>query len=205
MQNPSCVAVAEHSRSDDLDKIHSLRRGRTKFGIVPAFALYVRRIVRDRHTKGKLLYRNNRCILSLMNRSLHIPLVSRSMVALLRAAFLLNIFVCIVRLDSCLAAPVGHAPLADRPFVELVVPGAPGLAAAILYTPVTSSNDPCIEAALAVVRHIIEHLLADFDRYALRMPGLLVPAVRISARLISIIRKCSFSPQASEHDLPPVC
>ncbi len=127
------------------------------------------------------------------------------MAALLRAAFLLNIFVCIVRLDSCLAAPIGHAPLADRPFVELVVPGAPGLAAPILCTPGTSSNDPCIEAALAVVRHINEYLQTDFDRYALRMPGLLVPAVPVSARLISIIRKCSGSPHASEPSFLPAC
>lgn len=140
-----------------------------------------------------------------MNRSLHIPLVPRSMVVLLRATFLLNIFVCIVRLDSGLAATIDHRALADRPFVELVVPGAPGLVAPILYTPSTLSNDPCIEAALAVVRHINERLQADFDRYALRMPGLLVPAVPVSARLISIIRKCSGSLHASKHDLPHAC
>jgi hypothetical protein len=141
-----------------------------------------------------------------MNRPRRITsLVPRSTAVLLRAAFLLNIFVCMARLDSALAAPLDHAPLADRPFVELVVPGAPSLAAPILYTPDTSLNDPCIEAALAVVRHINEHLQADFDRYALRMPGLLVPAVPVSARLISIIRKCSGSPQASEHSFLPAC
>jgi hypothetical protein len=127
------------------------------------------------------------------------------MVALLRAAFLLNIFVCIVRLDSGLAARIDHGALADRPFVELVVPGTPGLAAPILYTPGTVSNDSCTEAALTVVRHINEHLQADFDRYALRMPGLLVPPVPVSARLISITRKCSCSPQASEHSFLPAC
>jgi hypothetical protein len=117
--------------------------------------------------------------------------------------FVLNVFVCLARLDSGLCVAADHSPAITKSVIELVVPENPSYSFTIYSTPSSPSHFPEFSGDGAVLSSINNYSHSDYDTFVLHLLKTSGIFSSSSLQVVSILQKCSIWHQSSS-DLPPL-
>jgi hypothetical protein len=120
---------------------------------------------------------------------------------LIRSLFILNILICLLRLESGLCAVADHSSTATKAVIELVVPENPSCSLTIYSFPSANGQSPeysCDNAALSYNNYAS----VDYDAFVLQLIKSSNLIRNHSIQLVSILQKCSIWHQSSD-DSPP--
>ena len=120
----------------------------------------------------------------------------------IRCLFILNVFVCLARLESGLCSTADHSPAITKAVIELVVPENPSCNITI-YGPVSSpAQSPEFSSNGAVLSSINKYTIIAYNAFALQVLKSSAIARNHSLQLVTILQKCSVWHQSSGDALP---
>jgi hypothetical protein len=117
--------------------------------------------------------------------------------------FILNVFVCLARLDSGLCMAADHSPALTKAVIELVVSENPSYNITGYRTTSTPAQSPEFSSDGAALSSINKFSLSDYNAFVLQLLKSSNKSQTCSLRLMAMLQKCCVWHQSSS-DIPPL-
>jgi hypothetical protein len=121
----------------------------------------------------------------------------------IRCLFILNVFICLAKLESGLCSVTDHSPAITKAVIELVVSENPSYDITAYNTTSSPAQSPEFSSDGAVLSSINKYTLIDYNIFALRVINSSNLVCNHFFLLVSILHKSCIWHQSSS-DLPPL-
>jgi hypothetical protein len=121
----------------------------------------------------------------------------------IRCFFIINVVVCLLRLETGLCMAADHSPAITKSVIELVVPESPSYSFTNYSAPSFTGQSPEFSSDDAILSSINKYTFIDYNAFALRIINLSNHVRSYSFLLVSILHKFCVWHQSSS-DLPPL-
>jgi hypothetical protein len=120
----------------------------------------------------------------------------------IRCLFILNVFVCLAKLESGLDVTAGHSTVTVQSAIELIVSSSPSYDITFYGAPSSPTPSSEFSGSGAALSSINKYTLIDYNAFALRVLNSSNIARNYSLQLVLIVQKCSVWHQSSGVALP---